>query len=146
MERERNRQVARIGNNLNQIARWANTHRSEAEAVEVIAHLVAIEARKEQVAFVHPGLRVKGVAGRDVSFGCRRQPVGALVRVERDVDPRVLGRGDVGAEHRTLFGRQLRREPLPSPLTVRGDQLTGSDQAVSGSVLPGGVARWRHER
>ena len=43
VERERTRQVARIGNNLNQIARWANTHASEAEAVEVIAHLVVIE-------------------------------------------------------------------------------------------------------
>ena len=42
-ERERTRQVARIGNNLNQIARWANTHAEAAEAVEVIAHLVAIE-------------------------------------------------------------------------------------------------------
>ena len=37
VERERTRQVARIGNNLNQIARWANTHGSEAEAVEVVA-------------------------------------------------------------------------------------------------------------
>ena len=27
---------------LNQIARWANTHKSVAEAVEVIAHLAAI--------------------------------------------------------------------------------------------------------
>ena len=43
VERERTRQVARIGNNLNQIARWANTHAETAEAVEVIAHLVAIE-------------------------------------------------------------------------------------------------------
>ena len=42
-ERERVRQVARIGNNLNQIARWANTHKGGAEAVEVIAHLAAIE-------------------------------------------------------------------------------------------------------
>ena len=42
-ERERTRQVARIGSNLNQIARWANTYASEAEAVEVVAHLVAIE-------------------------------------------------------------------------------------------------------
>ena len=34
----------RIGNNLNQIARWANTHAETAmDAVEVIAHLVAIE-------------------------------------------------------------------------------------------------------
>ena len=43
VERERTRQVARVGNNLNQIARWANTHAETAEAVEVIAHLVAIE-------------------------------------------------------------------------------------------------------
>ena len=43
VERERTRQVARIGTNLNQIARWANTFASEAEAVEVVAHLVAIE-------------------------------------------------------------------------------------------------------
>ena len=42
-ERERTLQLARIGSNLNQIARWANTHKAAAEAVEVIAHLVAIE-------------------------------------------------------------------------------------------------------
>ena len=40
VERERTRQVARIGTNLNQIARWANTY---ASAAEVVAHLVAIE-------------------------------------------------------------------------------------------------------
>ena len=33
-------EVARIGNNLNQIARWANTHKG---TVEVIGHLIAIE-------------------------------------------------------------------------------------------------------
>ena len=43
VERERTREAARIGNNLNQIARWANTHKAAAEAVEVIARLVAIE-------------------------------------------------------------------------------------------------------
>ena len=43
IERERARQVARIGSNLNQIARWGNTHKGTAEAVEVIAHLAAIE-------------------------------------------------------------------------------------------------------
>ena len=37
------RRGARIGSNLNQIARWANTHKENAEAVEVIAHLVSIE-------------------------------------------------------------------------------------------------------
>ena len=43
VERERTRQVARIGNNLNQIARWANTYAERADAFELIAHLVAIE-------------------------------------------------------------------------------------------------------
>ena len=43
VERERTRQVARVGNNLNQLARWANTHPSKAEAVEVVAQLVSVE-------------------------------------------------------------------------------------------------------
>ena len=43
VERERTREAARIGNNLNQIARWANTYKGAAEAVEVIARLVSIE-------------------------------------------------------------------------------------------------------
>ena len=43
IESERIRQIARIGNNLNQLARWANTHRTAAEAVTVIAHLVSFE-------------------------------------------------------------------------------------------------------
>ena len=42
IERERLRQVARAGNNLNQLARWANTHKDAAEAAEVIARLVAL--------------------------------------------------------------------------------------------------------
>ena len=44
VERARTRQIARIGSNLNQIARWAHTHVGEDLAVvEVLAHLVAIE-------------------------------------------------------------------------------------------------------
>ena len=43
VERGRTRELARIGANLNQIARWANTYKAEAEAVEVVAQLVAIE-------------------------------------------------------------------------------------------------------
>ena len=43
LESERIRQIARIGNNLNQLARWANTHKTTAEAVSVIAHLVSFE-------------------------------------------------------------------------------------------------------
>ena len=36
VERERTRQIARVGNNLNQLAHWVNTHRTAAEAVEVM--------------------------------------------------------------------------------------------------------------
>ena len=43
VERERTREIARIGNNLNQLVRWANTHTSALDAVEVVAHLAAIE-------------------------------------------------------------------------------------------------------
>ena len=53
VQRERTRQIARIGSNLNQIARWAHTHLDDLAAVEVLAHLVAIE--REVVA-----LRVRG--------------------------------------------------------------------------------------
>ena len=43
VERERTRQIARVGNNLNQLARWVNTHKTAAVAVTVIAHLVSFE-------------------------------------------------------------------------------------------------------
>ena len=58
-ERAKVRQIARIGNNLNQIARWANTHKDAAEAAEVVAHLAAIEreigelARRRKEADAH---------------------------------------------------------------------------------------------
>ena len=52
VERERTQQVARVGNNLNQIARWANTHKEAVEAVEVIGHLIAI--RREMAALSPP--------------------------------------------------------------------------------------------
>ena len=50
VESERVRHIARIGNNLNQLARWANTHRTAAEAVSVIAHLVSFERALREVA------------------------------------------------------------------------------------------------
>ena len=50
IERERVRQVARIGSNLNQIARWANTCKDAAEAAEVVAHLAAIEREIAELA------------------------------------------------------------------------------------------------
>ena len=43
VERERTRQIARIGNNVNQLARWANTHASPIEAVRLMDRLRAVE-------------------------------------------------------------------------------------------------------
>ena len=43
MEKERLRQLARIGNNLNQLARWVNSHKSTAEAMQVISVLLRLE-------------------------------------------------------------------------------------------------------
>ena len=40
---ERTRQIAKIGNNLNQIARWVNRYKTTADTVEVVTHLLAIE-------------------------------------------------------------------------------------------------------
>ncbi len=50
VESERVRQIARIGNNLNQLARWVNTHKTAAESVTVIAHLVSFERALREVA------------------------------------------------------------------------------------------------
>jgi hypothetical protein len=44
--------LARVGNNLNQLARWANTYKSETDAVQVLAALAAIEHR---LRVDHPG-------------------------------------------------------------------------------------------
>ena len=43
LEKERIRHLARIGANLNQIARWANVHKSRAETIDVLAALVSLE-------------------------------------------------------------------------------------------------------
>ena len=43
LEKERIRQLARIGANMNQIARWANMYKKRAEAVEVITRLILLE-------------------------------------------------------------------------------------------------------
>jgi hypothetical protein len=47
--REQTRQISRIGNNLNQIAKWANTYKSTASAFEVIEALRAIEKALTQL-------------------------------------------------------------------------------------------------
>jgi hypothetical protein len=43
LEKERVRQLARIGSNLNQLARWANMHKNRAEALDVLVALVSLE-------------------------------------------------------------------------------------------------------
>ena len=42
-EKRRLRELARIGVNLNQIARWANTYKRAVEAVEVLTALASLE-------------------------------------------------------------------------------------------------------
>ena len=43
LEKEHVRQLARIGANLNQLARWVNIHKSRAEAIDVLTALVNLE-------------------------------------------------------------------------------------------------------
>lgn len=50
VERGRTRELARIGNNLNQLAKWANTHTSSVDAGEVLVRLVAIEQALRELA------------------------------------------------------------------------------------------------
>lgn len=47
--------VGRAGSNLNQLARWANTHKSEAEAVLVIEALMAIDSQLRASFSYRPG-------------------------------------------------------------------------------------------
>jgi hypothetical protein len=48
-ERETIRHLARIGSNLNQLARWANTHKSHTEAIEVVLCLDQLQADVRQM-------------------------------------------------------------------------------------------------
>ena len=49
-EKRRLRELARIGSNLNQLARWVNTHKESLEAVEVLAALTRLENQIENFA------------------------------------------------------------------------------------------------
>jgi uncharacterized protein (DUF1778 family) len=55
LEKERIRQLARIGANMNQIARWANTYKESLEAVEVLAALTNLETQIENFASSETG-------------------------------------------------------------------------------------------
>ena len=54
LEKERVRQLARIGANLNQLARWANTHKGRAEVVQVLAALLIFERSLKDEDTVQP--------------------------------------------------------------------------------------------
>ena len=43
LEKDRVRQLARIGVNLNQLARWVNIHKNRAEVIDVLVALVSLE-------------------------------------------------------------------------------------------------------
>ena len=49
-EKRRLRELARVGSNLNQIARWANTYKESLEAVEVLAALTNLGTQIEHFA------------------------------------------------------------------------------------------------
>lgn len=88
-ERERNVQVARVGDNLNQLTRWVNMHTSAAEAVSVIASLVAFERSLRAVA----GL---GGEDRDAHF-LQSSPTGCKLQRSETGDAReVLARDATG--------------------------------------------------
>ncbi len=80
VERERTRQVARIGNNLNQIARWANTQATPIDAVEIIVYLIAIEREIARLA----------------RFGGERQDERAPSRQRHVAPGRIIGRRPPG--------------------------------------------------
>jgi hypothetical protein len=53
---ERTRQISKIGNNLNQIARWVNRYKTTADTVEVVTHLIAIEQALLALSEIKPKL------------------------------------------------------------------------------------------
>lgn len=50
VDRDKIRQLARIGANMNQVARWVNLHKKRAETMEVILHLDAISEQLKKLA------------------------------------------------------------------------------------------------
>lgn len=49
IERERIREIRRIGQNLNQIAKWCNQYKAVAESAQVLIQLVAIEQNLQKL-------------------------------------------------------------------------------------------------
>ena len=61
-EKERLRQLARIGSNINQLARWANTHKTAGSTLEVILWLNRLTGEVADIA--HDGEKDEG-SGHD---------------------------------------------------------------------------------
>jgi hypothetical protein len=57
MEKERLRQLARIGANINQLAKWTNTYKHALEAVEILTALAGIE--RNIIEFMTQGMSEK---------------------------------------------------------------------------------------
>lgn len=55
--------IARIGNNVNQLARWANAYKSAGDAVLVLAALAAIERQLSSLLPPHAADRAESEAG-----------------------------------------------------------------------------------
>ena len=53
-QKEKILQLTKIGNNLNQIARWANTHGNKTEAIAVVASLLSLEKQVKSFADTAP--------------------------------------------------------------------------------------------
>jgi hypothetical protein len=49
-EKQRIAMLNRINANLNMIARWVNTHKSSADTIEVVSHLMVIERHIDELA------------------------------------------------------------------------------------------------
>jgi hypothetical protein len=49
VERERIREIRRLGQNLNQVAKWCNSHKSAADAMQVLVLLAVIERNLQKL-------------------------------------------------------------------------------------------------
>ena len=107
VERERTRQVARIGNNLNQIARWTNTYAERAEAVERVKDLYdrVRTAVDESLAGVVRAVR----AGADAARRADRDLAGAGRALRQAGD--ALDRGLQDARREVARALELIRQP-----------------------------------
>lgn len=56
------RELARVGNNLNQLARWANREKGAAEAVAVVARLIELDRELTRLRRAHEAPREERAA------------------------------------------------------------------------------------